>query len=56
LGRKDIEDALKNLNNLIQKEVPMAIAQTMMGRRPTAPDRASYSLYAELLSAQMSTK
>ncbi|KAF8267758.1 hypothetical protein EI94DRAFT_1700748 [Lactarius quietus] len=31
LGRTDIEDALKKLYNLIQKEVPMAIAQTMMG-------------------------
>ncbi|KAN0141499.1 hypothetical protein V8E53_000744, partial [Lactarius tabidus] len=30
LGRTDIEDSLKKLNGLIQKEVPMAIAQTMM--------------------------
>ncbi|KAF8267765.1 hypothetical protein EI94DRAFT_1271583 [Lactarius quietus] len=30
VGRTDIEDGLKKLNNLIQKEVPMAIAQTMM--------------------------
>ncbi|KAN0141468.1 hypothetical protein V8E53_000713 [Lactarius tabidus] len=29
LGRTDIEDALTTLNNLVQKEVPMAIAQAM---------------------------
>ncbi|KAH9025577.1 hypothetical protein EDB85DRAFT_1893788 [Lactarius pseudohatsudake] len=29
LGRKDIEDALRRLDNLIQEEVRMAIAQTM---------------------------
>ena len=31
LGRTEIEDAMKKLNNLIDKEVPMAIAQTMRG-------------------------
>ncbi|KAF8274330.1 hypothetical protein EI94DRAFT_851249 [Lactarius quietus] len=29
LGRTDIEDALKKLYSLLQKEVPMAVAQTM---------------------------
>jgi hypothetical protein len=29
LGRTDIEDALKRLDNLIQEEVQMAIAQTL---------------------------
>jgi ribosomal protein L12E/L44/L45/RPP1/RPP2 len=28
-GRTDIEDALKKLNNMLQKEVPMVIAQNM---------------------------
>ena len=37
MGRTDIEDALNNLNGLIQKDVPMAIAQTMMGAYPIWP-------------------
>ena len=37
MGRTDIEDALNKLNSLIQKDVPMAIAQTMMGAHDIWP-------------------
>ena len=44
LGRKDIEDALKRLDNLIQEEFQMLTAQTLVvateikdGLRPNLP-------------------
>jgi hypothetical protein len=59
LGRTDIEDALKRVDGVIQNEVPMAIAQTMMATF-TVKDGAQLirpaNHFPELFSGQMSTK